>query len=131
MGDYFHMISDNDYAHLAWANTLNGEQDVYYTRINPWFVGIDESAASENLSVNCYPNPSNNQVTVKTKIDAKGDIEIALFDLMGNSVSNSRESVVPGTHTVQIETTSLPQSVYYLKVALDGKSFVAKVVVSH
>ena len=35
MGDYFHMYSDNTYAHLAWANTLNGEQDVYYTRIDP------------------------------------------------------------------------------------------------
>jgi len=35
MGDYFHMYSDETYAHLAWANTLNGEQDVYYTRIDP------------------------------------------------------------------------------------------------
>ncbi len=35
MGDYFHMYSDDEYAHLAWANTLNGEQDVYYTRIDP------------------------------------------------------------------------------------------------
>lgn len=35
MGDYFHMYSDDNYAHLAWANTLNGEQDVYYTQIDP------------------------------------------------------------------------------------------------
>ncbi len=35
MGDYFHMYSDDEYAHLAWANTLNGEQDVYYTQIDP------------------------------------------------------------------------------------------------
>ena len=33
MGDYFDMISDNGGAHLAWANTLNGEQDVYYSYI--------------------------------------------------------------------------------------------------
>ncbi|MEZ4857663.1 MAG: sialidase family protein [Flavobacteriaceae bacterium] len=27
MGDYFDMVSDNDYAYVAWANTLNGGQD--------------------------------------------------------------------------------------------------------
>jgi|GEM_PF-329912 len=34
MGDYYHMISDNTGAHLAWAATFNGEQDVYYGHIN-------------------------------------------------------------------------------------------------
>lgn len=33
LGDYYHMVSYNDSAHLAWAATFNGEQDVYYTRI--------------------------------------------------------------------------------------------------
>ena len=34
MGDYFHMVSDDSGAHLAWAGTFNGEQDVYYGRIS-------------------------------------------------------------------------------------------------
>jgi len=33
MGDYFHMVSDNAGAHLAFAGTYNGEQDVYYAHI--------------------------------------------------------------------------------------------------
>ena len=35
MGDYFDMVSDNDGAHVAWANTINGGQDVYYSHITP------------------------------------------------------------------------------------------------
>jgi hypothetical protein len=35
IGDYYHMISFNDAAHLAYAATFNGEQDVYYMRIAP------------------------------------------------------------------------------------------------
>ncbi len=35
LGDYYHMISHNDAAHLAYAATFNGEQDVYYLRIQP------------------------------------------------------------------------------------------------
>jgi hypothetical protein len=33
LGDYFHMRSDVTGAHLAWAGTFNGEQDVYYSKI--------------------------------------------------------------------------------------------------
>jgi hypothetical protein len=33
MGDYFHMVSDNNGASLAWAATFNNEQDVYYSYI--------------------------------------------------------------------------------------------------
>jgi len=35
MGDYFDMVSDLAGAHLAYAGTFNGEQDVYYGRITP------------------------------------------------------------------------------------------------
>jgi hypothetical protein len=35
MGDYFDMVSDDEGAHLAWAGTFNGEQDVYYSHITP------------------------------------------------------------------------------------------------
>lgn len=33
LGDYYHMISDDAGASLAYAATFNGEQDVYYLRI--------------------------------------------------------------------------------------------------
>jgi hypothetical protein len=33
MGDYFDMVSELTGAHLAWAATFNGEQDVYYSFI--------------------------------------------------------------------------------------------------
>jgi hypothetical protein len=35
IGDYYHMISDDGGAHLAYAATFNGEQDVYYVYIAP------------------------------------------------------------------------------------------------
>ena len=42
MGDYFDMISDNGGAHLAWANTFTGGQDVYYSYITSTTTGIIE-----------------------------------------------------------------------------------------
>ncbi len=36
IGDYYDMVSDLVGAHLAWAATFNGEQDVYYLRIGDY-----------------------------------------------------------------------------------------------
>ena len=55
MGDYFEMESDESNAHLAWANTLNGEQDVYYARITPQFTGMSEPVLKNKLSLTNYP----------------------------------------------------------------------------
>ncbi|MFQ5590028.1 MAG: hypothetical protein ACE5HE_02585 [Phycisphaerae bacterium] len=35
IGDYYHMVSDDDGANLAYSATFNGEQDVYFLRITP------------------------------------------------------------------------------------------------
>ncbi len=47
IGDYYHMVSDRVGAFLAWSNTLNGEQDVYCTRIGDYDCngnGVGDSA---------------------------------------------------------------------------------------
>lgn len=55
IGDYYHMVSRNDAAHLAWAATFNGEQDVYYLRIDSselfadGFESGDTGAWSQNV----------------------------------------------------------------------------------
>ena len=36
LGDYYHMVSDRVGAHLAWAATFTGGQDVYYQRIGDY-----------------------------------------------------------------------------------------------
>lgn len=35
IGDYYHMISDNGDANLAFSATFNGEQDVYFVKLHP------------------------------------------------------------------------------------------------
>ena len=35
LGDYYDMVSDDQGAHVAFAATFNGEQDVYYMRLEP------------------------------------------------------------------------------------------------
>jgi len=59
LGDYNHMISDNQAANLAYAATFNGEQDVYFVRITPDCNGndiADETDLEEGTSDDCNEN---------------------------------------------------------------------------
>jgi hypothetical protein len=50
IGDYYHMSSDQVGAHLAWAATLNGEQDVYYLRIGEYDCNDNGVPDSEDIA---------------------------------------------------------------------------------
>jgi len=52
MGDYYDIVSDNGGAHIAYAATFNGEEDVYYLNAkpaavpeNPYFAALDMNNA--------------------------------------------------------------------------------------
>jgi hypothetical protein len=60
LGDYYTMVSDNLGAHVAWAATFNGEQDVYHLRIGPYDCngnGVDdEQDLASRTSPDCNGN---------------------------------------------------------------------------
>lgn len=131
MGDYFHMVSDVDYAHLAWANTLNGEQDVYYTRVNPWFVGVKENQLKNQLLIHVFPNPATDEINVKYQTENKGNVEIRLFDVLGKEILSQTDSdKEAGFHLVKINTSLFAEGVYYLRVNSDNKSAARKVILT-
>jgi Secretion system C-terminal sorting domain len=87
MGDYFDMKSDNDGAHLAWANTLNGEQDVYYSYITPDVTGLQNGSENKDLpSLSSYPNPFNDRTTIGFTVRVTSEIKIMIFDVLGKAV---------------------------------------------
>ena len=118
MGDYFHMVSGNDGAHLAWANTLNGEQDVYYGFINPWFVGVDEKQDNRLSFIN-YPNPVSSTTTFRYFLNEEGTTKVAVYDVCGNLVDVVlHENQKTGTHNIVYDASSLPAGVYYCELTL-------------
>lgn len=86
MGDYFHSVSMNDTAYLAWAGTFTGGQDVYFTKVAPNFpVAVDHvSAASSPFRV--YPTllTSNRELYVQSEHDV--EVELQATDLSGRLI---------------------------------------------
>jgi len=60
IGDYYHMVSDNAGANVAYAATFNGEQDVYFLRIGPRDCDndgvLDQDEIAMGLAEDCNEN---------------------------------------------------------------------------
>lgn len=112
MGDYFDMTSDSTGAHLAWANTLNGEQDVYYSRIIPYInsTGIGDMTHASDIRI--FPNPVSHNLIIGG-LTANSWIEIST--ILGKKVFSQTTS----RETCEIDMSAQPAGIYFVKV-IDG-----------
>ncbi|MEI6172893.1 MAG: T9SS type A sorting domain-containing protein [Bacteroidota bacterium] len=122
MGDYFDMVSDDAGAHLAWTNTLNGEEDVYYTHIIPSIVGIGEKQEiQEPLSLSCYPNPFRDHTTIQYKIQTGCSVKMSVCNLYGAEIRTLVDKYQPeGTYSLNFSDMDLPAGFYLCRLS-DGK----------
>jgi hypothetical protein len=124
MGDYVEMISDNSSAMLAWTNTLNGEQDVYFSRITPGSTGIlGNSSPGSDLQLCAYPCPFTDKTTISYYIPADGFCTLSLFDVCGKEIrtlfSGFRSK---GMHASVLAGTDLPYGYFIARLTVAGKS---------
>lgn len=122
MGDYFDMSSDDHGAHLAWANTFNGEQDVYYSRIfltEPATVGVDAQDAWHPV---ISPNPGAGVFVVTGVAPAT---EITVLNLVGEALQEWNAASSKTT----IDITHYAAGVYFLKFKnADGQIFTERII---
>jgi len=122
MGDYFDMISDDNGVHLAWANTINGEQDVYYGYINPWFVGVDEKQDNIFSLIN-YPNPVKNKTTLKYELQESNIVNISVYNIYGNLVKViTNEVQSAGMHNIVFDASKLANGIYFCTITSGSKT---------
>jgi len=114
MGDYYHMVSDNAGAHLAWANTLNGGQDVYYGHIMPQFDDIKNVEGKNMLSLNSYPNPSHGKTTIRYNLLSNCNVRLAISDVYGKEIMTLvNEEQGAGAHSLDFALDKLPEGYYF------------------
>src|SRR6185503_3962119 len=107
MGDYFDMVSGNSGAHLAWANTLNGEEDAYYSFITPEVSAAVNQISQSGFSV--FPNPSSGVFVCMTN---GGQSQIEIFSELGKKIYSNTISTARSV----IDISSQPSGIYFMKV---------------
>jgi len=132
MGDYFDMVSDEGGAQLAWANTINGEQDVYYSYITPEMVGVEDESIHNHVDVNVFPNPCSEKLNIRYSLDEAVQIYLSVYDMLGNEVTVlANEFQSSGTHKITYQAQDLPNGVYVISLKIDGTIHRQKVVKSN
>ena len=117
MGDYFDMKSDENGAHLAWTNTLNGEEDVYYSYITI-ITGIEPDQGEANrYSLACSPNPFLAQTTIQYKTPSAGPVTLSIFTVYGQEIKVLVEKVQPaGSYSILLPGDGLPAGFYLCRL---------------
>lgn len=70
IGDYYHMISDNVGADLAFSATFNGEQDVYYMRIGDRDCNSNGIGDSIDIATSSSADANGNGIPDECECDA-------------------------------------------------------------
>ncbi|MEM9722102.1 MAG: T9SS type A sorting domain-containing protein [Bacteroidota bacterium] len=109
MGDYFDMVSDNEGAHLAWAGTFNGEQDVYYSYIQPAELLTHYKDIAEQIDFQVFPNPFSDQVTIETTLQEP--VHISVFNTVGKLIYKGEFF-----QKFQLEASNWTDGVYVIKM---------------
>ncbi|MEZ5013588.1 MAG: sialidase family protein [Chitinophagales bacterium] len=122
MGDYFDMVSDDTGAHLAWANTLNGGEDVYHSYIIPYTeptVGITQHIQS---SVFVYPDPNDGICTISGMVPGS---RMHVYAATGQCIYSS--ATTDETETMDLRDAA--DGLYLIEVVSpDGKVTTCKMV---
>ena len=108
MGDYFDMISDETGAHLAWTNTLNGEEDVYYSHIiaEAPVTDINEND-SPFASLIISPNPALTNCQIS---GLKSNTTIKLLNIQGQQL----RTLQTDEYAISIDLSNIPAGIYCL-----------------
>lgn len=86
IGDYYDIVSDRVGAHLAWAATFNGEQDVYYTRIGDYDCNDNGVGDAIDIGVGGVPDSNGNGIPDTCEEGIVSVVEHpAAFDLIRNA----------------------------------------------
>ena len=97
IGDYYQMVSDDAGADLAWANTFNNEEDIYYCRLTPNTTGVaPEAGRITHLSPGA-PNPFTGATAIRFDVPAGGErVKLEILDPAGQRVATLADGFFPG-----------------------------------
>jgi hypothetical protein len=135
IGDYYQMISDDMGADLAWANTFNNEEDIYYCRLTPNATGVGPEASRPALLRPGAPNPFSAATTIRFDVPASGArVKLEILDPAGHRVVTLGDGFFSGgSKTVLWNGTDAagrpaPSGLYFCRYQTAGQSETQKLM---
>ena len=92
--------------------------------------GIEDTGpVPRSFELTNYPNPFNNSTLVKYSIPKAGNVEIDLYNMLGQKVAILVKSrLTAGTHTFNFDAGSLSSGIYIFRLQADDRSILRKII---
>ncbi len=84
-----------------------------------------------NLHLKAYPNPVDEKLLAEYFLDENADVNIEMINMLGAKVKNISQKQSAGKHEFQIDTETLSNGVYFLKISTNTSSQIIKFTISH
>jgi hypothetical protein len=118
-------ILEFSYGYAFLNGVYQGAQKKLYLSAN--VVGINEKGKSD-LSVNTFPNPVSDFLTINYILSKKSNVRIIISDLLGRTVQIINKGNQAGMQSEVISLGSLPKGVYIVNVQCDEMCGYKKIV---
>lgn len=117
-----------------YPNSNNGqlsENQIFAVKIVPTsIVGVAENEAVNPMTTTrVYPTPTHGVLNVEVNASQTSDVNISVFNIMGQKVSEQNTTVNTGINTTAINTESLSSGIYFVTVKANGFENTMKFVV--
>ena len=91
-------------------------------------VSVNKDSKEENV-FEVFPNPFNNEFNIVVNATEAGNATVKTFDLQGKVIASKNFTTVNGLNTLNMaDLANLNTGIYLVKVTVNGKTFVQKLV---
>lgn len=84
---------------------------------------------SELRLLGTYPNPTSRQTTLRYAVPDRQELTIRLYDALGRQVRTVVDGKRQGRQKTQLDTSTLPSGMYFLRLQVDGQTRTRKLTV--
>jgi len=118
-------VSDSAGSDCAWIDYI------VFPPIN--FSGISvPDMKSDNISLNCYPNPFTNSAFINYNLEKSGSVAIKIYDIMGQEVATvvNEKNKQAGNYLITFNAEKLNTGIYNCIMITKNKIITKKIIIS-
>ena len=142
VGDEYgqNLVADNHYLYISGAffgssisfdsitftnnNSSGTGPDLFFAKLD--FITALSDIDSKTSHINIYPNPATNELTIVVDGDEFFNVDIVVFNVLGEVVFSSPEENIAHKKTIDISAWST--GIYFIQLNIDGNRVIEKVV---
>lgn len=136
VGEFWFGYQDDNMVGFYWGSNASqteaSENYITVVKVNPEIipVGVQETEAVNPMTTTrVYPTPTTGILNIEVNASQNSDVNISVFNIMGQKVSEQNTTVNAGINTTTINTESLSSGIYFVTVKANGFENTMKFVV--